>query len=1797
MLPGFLQGYRRRKESTALSTKEGNGETGEIGNNFPCLEPFPENACSWWSRATFSWLTPVMDCGKVRPLQADDLVTLRPSDDPRDVQKRFYKGWAASLHAREGRTQARDDKIKAIGRLGDKRAAGFPGENDAASLFRALCSEFLPQFLVVVPIRIACDVLNFVGPAALHGVLAFLSEDGGEVSTGLFYALVLLVAPIVQSFLVQSYYHRCFRVGTHVRAAVIALAYRKCLLLSPASRAALTHGELVNIITVDAQRLGPSVFLFLHMIWSAPLQITISLWMLYGVIGRAVLAGLLVMLLLMPVNTALAYRRSARNISLMACKDDRMRAANELLQGVRQIRFLGWEALFMGHVADARIKEMGALTSLQYLEATSQFLWSFTPVMVAVASFVVMALDPSTLLTPERVFSAMALFNALRFPLNMLQDLTSTIAEAYASIGRVQKLLLASEVTGRGTIATASSHQSHLSSPTRTVAVSNGSSRGGNQHGCSHRRQQEQGCHIIGGGCSKHEASSGHHPADGKGDRGVEGGGADGSGEVGHGVIWRGWCCRVWDLWGRLGALSSALRSPTSRGGVGVEHDVSNVPHTHRHLQGDDVQGDRQGAGGRGAGTDGPVAVMQGTAVLYGQDGSPQRSLDILLSGQCFAWEASRTPLLQDICLEVVRGQLVALVGHVGSGKTSLLSALLGDMHLCSPASLRASSSSAPVDFIHGSVAYTSQSAWIMNCSLRDNVLFGMPWDPERYHQVLDACGLQHDIQFLPAGDLTEIGEKGINLSGGQKACLALARAVYSDHHVYLLDDPLSAMDAALGRHVFERVIGPQGLLEGKTRVLATHQVQHLAAADVIVVLENGRIKETGTYTALVAAGLDFATLAALEGGGSEARTYASGVADASTAHLGAGDAGDVGSAGAPGDLQSPDLPRSQEIQDITMSPLPEEGHNDSRDGDEGTRETCQPGGAESPAGAGRSKGRATSAVTEHGDAGGRADMARGGGAGAAPCDEGGSGKNAHQRGDGIDLSSRGGDVGGEIAHDGGCGEKLYRGNESRHDSVVAGCSGDVGGKDAHVTRSSGHHGSGSDASRSGGGALISEEERVTGRVSAHVYVSYLASMGPRVLFGALVAGVVSQGFRVGLDSWMSVWSNGVKSALAREGSALVREGSALVRECMGAVSPRASTVLVQAGGAGERSQCLGDGVGGDGTCSHNPGIIGDGELRSWPPPGELFEAFCEDFEGLGRLGAGACSEGYCTVADRERDCSPIIMDDGASGSGGRLIPTGGMAFVGVYVLLALAAGMCVYLWARLQARAGLSAARVLHDKMLACITRAPMAFFDTNPIGRILNRFSKDQDAVDVRLPTTMANFMNCLLQVGAVSLVTLWVTPGVILPLVPMAFVYLRISSRYMVAIREVKRLESISMSPLLAHYAESISGAPVIRAFGRVEAFVEAHLGHLKHNMAANQYTSASNRWLSLRLDSLGALVVFSAALYAVLLKGHISAGLAGLAISYSLLLTNSLAWMARMGTDVETSLSAVERLLAYTQVPPEAAVSVPEVDPPHDKWPTQGAISFQNVLLSYRPGLPPALNGFTCEIAGGEKIGVVGRVGAGKSSIAAALFRIVELTSGRIVLDGVDIARLGLHTLRSRMGIITQEPLLFCGSVRANVDPLTLHSDDAIWDALTRAGMRDHVASLGGLDSSVAECGSNLSNGQRQMICLARTLVRNTKVVVMDEATASIDLETDDLIGRTVREHMHYCTVITIAHRLHTVLDNDRLLVISGGRAAEFAPPHELMSQPGSMLASLVEEAGPRVEGKLRDIARRISGRAS
>ena len=492
----------------------------------------------------------------------------------------------------------------------------------------------------------------------------------------------------------------------------------------------------------------------------------------------------------------------------------------------------------------------------------------------------------------------------------------------------------------------------------------------------------------------------------------------------------------------------------------------------------------------------------------------------------------------------------------------------------------------------------------------------------------------------------------------------------------------------------------------------------------------------------------------------------------------------------------------------------------------------------------------------------------------------------------------------------------------------------------------------------------------------------------------------------------------------------------------------------------------------------------------------------------------------------------------------------------------------------------GLHASTTLHDKLLGGILRSPMAFFDQTPLGRITNRISKDIYTVDKTLPGVFASFLSCLFSVMATLVVITMSSPWFLLVVVVLAFYYVYEGRFYVRSSREIKRLDSISRSPIYANFGETIDGTPVIRAYEKQTQFIQKNYQLLDLNQRAYFIISSSNCWLGIRLEFAGTVIIGATALLSVIGKNPASTlftSMAGLAISYSLDTTQSLNWLVRQVTDMETQIVSVERIQEYAELPSEAPSHI-EATVPQASWPSRGDIVIEDMSMRYRPELDPVLKHISLHIAQGEKVGVVGRTGAGKSSLVLCLMRIVELETGRIVIDGVDISKIGLEDLRSKMAIIPQEPLLFSGTVRDNLDPFHQYTDEEIWSSLERARMKTVIAeNTAGLEAAVEEHGSNFSVGQRQLLCVARALLRKSKVILMDEATASIDLETDLNIQKTIRSEFKDSTVITIAHRIHTISDSDKVLVLDLGEVKEFDAPAVLLSNKDSLYSQLVEKS--------------------
>lgn len=630
--------------------------------------------------------------------------------------------------------------------------------------------------------------------------------------------------------------------------------------------------------------------------------------------------------------------------------------------------------------------------------------------------------------------------------------------------------------------------------------------------------------------------------------------------------------------------------------------------------------------------------------------------------------------------------------------------------------------------------------------------------------------------------------------------------------------------------------------------------------------------------------------------------------------------------------------------------------------------------------------------------------------------------------------------------------------------------------------------------------------------------------------------------------------------------------------------------------------------------------------------------------------------------------------------------------YMGGYALIALITAILAYARAFSMVWLGIRASQNFHVKLIARVLRAPMSFFDTTPLGRILSRFSKDLDAIDtirkfftvlncVIAPTDSLLTCRCLsvpaqlqwmtlmifLSVGSLAGIT-FETPLFAIALLPAVFMYAFVLKYYRSVARELKRLDSITRSPVYAHFSETLGGLSTIRAFGQIVRFTLQHYASLDKNHTAAFVTIATARWLSVRMEALGQSLVLLASMLSTqaVISGNITDAEAAFAISLAMSVSGLLNWSVRMFTEAEAQMNSVERVVHTMEETPQEAPAVMSGDARlPEGWPSGGEVKFENVRMRYRPKNPLVLKDVSFTIRAGEKVGIVGRTGSGKSSLLLTIFRIVELESGSISIDGVPIGGLGLNTLRRQLSIIPQDPVLFTGDVRDNLDPFHEHDDADLWDAINKVGLRTtvvqqataakvaaetssgepgvdataastaaassaadgaaeakeggeeetdaekaeaealarkHAQSLAGdeliefgLGAPVTEGGENWSTGERQLLCLARVMLRKSRVLLLDEATSSVDFETDQRVQEALRSSFKTCTVITIAHRLQTIADSDRIIVMDDGKVAQFDTPHKLLQHRGP-LSDLVSELGPAAEAQLRAIAAEHAGAA-
>ncbi|KAI8838941.1 P-loop containing nucleoside triphosphate hydrolase protein [Chytridium lagenaria] len=1140
------------------------------------------------------------------------------------------------------------------------------------------------------------------GPSLISALYAvFIREIGplGIIKSfpicGFGLIIGMFALQILGTLLLNNFFQLATASGMKMRTTLTAAIYRKSLRLSSAARQNFNSGKVINLVSTDCNRI--EMFMtFIHILWTAPLQIVIIIGFLVSQLGWAALVGVCLLFVLTPVQGVVMKRLMNIRREVAPVTDSRVKLTTEVLNGIRVIKFFAWEVPFLKSIEELRRKEISLVFKRSIYQAFAMTIAFGVPILAAAIAFVIYGATNS--LDASRVFSSLSWFAALRFPLMFLPNIVTGWADFKVAINRIEELLVAPELDDQPEIDPTAPHALNITDAEFTWEA-------------------------------PPPAAAKPDPKSAKKKKGKKAAAAEAA------------------------AAAAAEKKPS---------------------------------------VDEPAKIKLSS--------------------------------LRNINLNVEKGSLVAVVGTVGSGKSSLLNAIVGEMK--------------------------------KNATLEQNITFGLPYDEVKYRQAVKDCALESDLKILPDGDQTSIGERGINLSGGQKQRVNLARCVYFDPEIVLLDDPLSAVDAHVGKYLFENCI--LGALKGKTRILVTHQLHFLSRVDHIV--------EQGSYSSLMEAGGEFATL--------------------------------ITNYGAEEDAEEAD-----EVDD-------------------------------KPAAALEKAVRKKSEIAEK----------------AAVVEE----------------------------------EKVK--------------------KPAN---------------------LIREEDRATGTVKGQVWWSYVVASGR----WSFIIGI-------GNDLWLVWWS-------------------------------------------GNR------------------------------------------FAGTFNL----------------------------------------VGYIGVYCAWGVAQTLATYMFGIFFAFSGTRAARVLHEAAAA------------------------HQDGIDNTLSESYRMFANTLATSISTFVLICYATPLFTVVLIPLLGMIYRATSR------ELKRLDSVSRSPLYANFGET-SRVSTIRAYREQNRFITNNDRATDANNSPYFLLLTAQRWLGLRLEILGGLLVFFASLFGILAKGSIDPGLLGLSLSYALQVTMILNWCIRQFTETEIAMNAVERVEHYGFGIDVEADAVIESNRPPKGWPSKGAIEFKDVEMRYAPGLPLVLKGVSFAIADGEKVGVVGRTGSGKSSLMQALFRMVEPAAGEIVVDGISSQTIGLSDLRSGLAIIPQDPVLFSGTFRTNLDPFSEHSDADLWDAITRSGLKSKVTEDGGegLDGKVSDGGENLSVGQRQLLCLARAMLRKPKVLIMDEATANVDYETDALIQKALREDFAEATVLTIAHRLNTIIDYDRVMVMDAGRISEYDSPSNLLDRPDSKFRAMVAETGASNFEVLRAIAR-------
>ncbi|QNP95440.1 ABC transporter C family member 13 [Yarrowia lipolytica] len=1378
-------------------------------------QPSAEHQANWFSRATWTWLSPLLKTGYLRHIEKNDLWSVADNQQVAKLQARLEERLDFRYNQLLERKIA---KLKKSKKPTTTKTSIYPGihyDNDdpadpdhhddhirqqaiaalnksSRPLVMALNDTFLVQFwfaALMTILRELCAVASaLVSKELINYIERRYYDRNYPMGTGIGSSIGMFLLAVGVTFFFNHSFYAAQMVGAKSRAALIGTIFKKSTKLSISARKIHPPGKITNLAALDAHRVDFACQ-FVHQITAFPITTACSIAVLCVNLHESALVGVATMMLfIVSVAYITSYTMKMRR-RIIKWTDKRVTLIRDALQNIRIIKYYGWEIPTLQKIQVARREEANGYIRMGSIRGISFGMFESLPTIAGALSFITYS-SIGNETDPAKIFSSLTLFNLLLPALIQLPMAMQYVGDARMSLRRIHEFLNAEEGVSNIAINT---------EQPESILV---------QDGCFEWPQDEPMEFFS-------EEKQSHKPTEKSETRSIK---------------------SIKTLRSGKSVLSGKSSAKSSR--------KSSISSKFSFFESNDIQS---------------------------SDDEPEADVSLTLN---------------NLNLALKPGSLTVVVGGIGSGKTSLLSALTNLMLMTD-----------------GSLSFSSSNwigclePWIQNASIRENIVFGREFDADKYRHVLKVCQLASDLDHMEHGDKTMIGERGITVSGGQKARINLARAVYGKPDILIMDDVLSAVDARVGQAMIDQCI--DGYLKDSTRVLATHQVGIVERADHVIFMEKPDAQSYDNH----------------------AKIHQGTVAELSDR-----------------------LPQFRALIEA-------------------------------------------------------------------------------------------GAVRGEI--------EMEDDNEVKHELVEQV---EVPEKNefAPATKRTSRVSMESSISAN----MMAEEERVRDSVGFGVYKRYiLFSNKNKALSIALIVLCAFLMLLVAfLTIFASVW------------------------------------------------------------------------LSFW-------------------------------TADR-------------------FLTTKGF-YMGIYIMLGMVLLLLLTCFIMASQVLGTRSIENMHNLAIETIIRAPVAFFDTTPMGRILNRFTRDTDSLDNEVGMRYRMLFFSLTEFVGSFAMTIVFVPYTALVLAPIIVVFVVCLSYYRQTAREVKRIDSLERSAMLSVFSESISGMSVIVMYGAQSKIVSRLHGTLDIMNSAYFIVAANQRWLSLRLDAMGSLVVLICTILCAVGVFHLTPSNMGLIVSQAASIPENLSMMAQGFSELENCMNAAERILHYHTITSEGSSKTVTASP---STPSVGKIEFDNVSLKYRPELSLVLKNLTVTFEPGHKIGICGRTGAGKSTILQSLFRIVELETGKISIDGVDIASMSLEQLRKGLSIIPQESVLFGGTVRSNLDPLGEHTDAEMWSCLQRSGLT--VA----LDTKVDSDGTNFSLGERQLLTLARALLRNSQILVLDEATSNVDYQTDALVQQTISQEFSHCTILCIAHRLRTIVNYDRILVLEDGEMLQYGSPQELFRQDGGMFRHLCDASG-------------------